>query len=136
MPIAFLLMHSSVAPQVLRGDSIGAELVNGRTAMVAFLACAIKELATGTSTVEQLSTPAGAALAIVVSTAVLAASVAPAATGKVAAQQLFPQDNDPYADRLLPAVWNGLAEKINGRVAMVGMAGLIITELVRGTAVF
>jgi hypothetical protein len=122
--------------QVLRGDSVGAELVNGRTAMVAFLACAIKELATGTSTVQQLASPAGVALAVTLSAAVLAASVAPAATGKVAAQQLFPSDNDPYADRQLPFVWNGLAEKINGRVAMVGMAGLIITEVLRGAAVF
>jgi hypothetical protein len=124
-------------PQVLRGDSLGAELVNGRAAMVAFVACAVGELATGTSTVQQLASPAGAALAAALSIAVMAASVAPAVTGKVPAQQLFPLDNDPYADRLLPYFWSGLAEKINGRAAMVGMAALIINELLHGgSAVF
>ena len=44
--------------------------------------------------------------------------------------------NDSYASTQLPYFWTALAEIINGRVAMVGLAGLLVNELVRGAPLF
>lgn len=47
-----------------------------------------------------------------------------------------PLQNDSYAATQLPYFWTALAEIINGRVAMIGLVGLLVTELVRGAPLF
>lgn len=131
-PIAVSGFAFEPLQQVLKGDSPGAEAINGRAAMIGFLACALYEIVTGVSVAQQLGSPVGAGIAAIVSTSITLASVAPAIAGKVPAQNVFPSENDSYADRLLPYVWNPLAEKLNGRVAIIGFAGLVINELIRG----
>ncbi|KAG2500341.1 hypothetical protein HYH03_001916 [Edaphochlamys debaryana] len=117
----------ALAP-VLRGDAPGAEIINCRAAMIGYFGIVIAEFATGQSALAQLSSPAGAAGALALAVGVLAASVAPAIAGKVAPSRVIPDDNDPFPDRPLPYAWNALAEKVNGRVAMMGTLGLILFE--------
>ena len=75
---------------------------------------------------------AGAAGAAALALLLTAASVAPALAGRVPVQKVLPSENDPYADGPLPYTWSPLAEKINGRLAMLGIAALLVTELIRG----
>lgn len=66
---------------VLRGDAVGAEFLNGRVAMVAFLACSAVELATQKTVLEQALTPVGGVGALALVSLTFAASIAPALAG-------------------------------------------------------
>lgn len=121
---------------VLRGDAPGPEIVNGRVAMMAFLGVAGVEIATGQTVLAQLASPGGAAAAAVLALATMAASIAPAVVGNVKPDKVFPDCNDSYPDQQLPYYFSPLAEIINGRVAMVGLAGLVINEVIRGAPLF
>lgn len=113
---------------ILRADAPGAELINGRLAMVSFLGLAGVKVASGQAFVSQLATVYGLTGAVGLATFVMAASMAPAFTGKVTADKVFPSSNDPYSDRQLPFYFTPLAEVINGRAAMIGIAGTVLTE--------
>ncbi|KXZ45477.1 hypothetical protein GPECTOR_54g218 [Gonium pectorale] len=117
----------ALAP-VLRGDAPGAETINGRVAMVGYLGIAATELITQQSALQQLTSPAGAAAAAALGLLTLAASIAPAVAGRVPASKVIASELDSFADGPLPYTWHPLAEKVNGRVAMVGLLGLILVE--------
>lgn len=121
---------------VLKASSVGAELLNGRAAMVAFLGIAGVELATGQTFISQLTSGTGAAAAVGLAVFTMAASLAPAVAGKVKVEDVFPDANSSYADRQLPYYFSPLAEIINSRVAMLGLAALVINEVIRGVPVF
>lgn len=122
--------------QALKADGPGPEIINGRVAMLAFIGTIGVELVSQRSFVEQIATPEGAAAAGVLSLLTLAASIAPCLVGNATPVGCFPSPNDPYADRLMPYYFSQLAEIINGRVAMIGMAALIANEAFRGAPLF
>ncbi|KAK3241911.1 hypothetical protein CYMTET_48369 [Cymbomonas tetramitiformis] len=113
------------------GFANGGELVNGRTAMVAFLGIAATEITTGQTVMQQLESAPIPALAV--SLLVTAASLAPIVNEKVTADNLFPTSQDAYPDSLLPTTWTYDAEVVNGRAAMVGLLAMIGYEIVKGT---
>lgn len=135
---SFVIPSFEQLQSLLRGDGKGAELMNGRVAMAALLGVIAVEAATGQSFVTQISSPAGGIAALSLATLTVVASIAPAFTGAVSSDAVLPDANDPCTDRQLPYFWTPLAEIINGRVAMVGMAALIVNEVVfrGGAAVF
>ena len=77
---------------LLKASSPGAEALNGRLAMLAFVGVAGLELGTGRSLVEQLASPSGAAHAAALGLAVMAASLAPVLAGRVRPEQAFPSE--------------------------------------------
>jgi Chlorophyll A-B binding protein len=121
---------------ILKGDAPGPEIINGRVAMAAFLGIAVVELISGQTAISTLATPAGAVSAITLALLTTAASIAPALTGNVSIDKVLPNTNDSYPDQQLPYYFSPLAESINGRVAMIGVAALLINEAIRGAAVF
>jgi hypothetical protein len=54
----------------------------------------------------------------------------------VTIDKVLPNTNDSYPDQQLPYYFSPLAESINGRVAMIGVAALLINEAIRGVPVF
>ena len=121
---------------ILKGDGPGPEAINGRVAMAAFFGIAVVEKISGLTVIEQAATPVGATAAISLVLLTLVASIAPALTGKVPVSKVLPSTDDSFPDRPLPFLWTPLAEKINSRVAMLGLVALIGNELVRGVPVF
>lgn len=121
---------------LMKGDGPGPEAINSRVAMLAFYGAATVELFSGQTLVQQAANPVGAAAALGLMVAVTAASLAPFLLGKVAQQAAFPSVNDSYPDRQLPSTWTAVAEQVNGRAAMIGILGLIVTEAIRGQALF
>ena len=88
------------------------EILNGRLAMLGFTAGAGQQLVTGQTIVEQAQDPL---------TMVAVACIAPAivyATNVTLDERL---DGEPCSD-----IWTPDAELANGRLAMVGMAGLAV----------
>jgi hypothetical protein len=45
----------------------------------------------------------------------------------VTIDQCFPDENAVYPDELLPTFWTPIAEKLNGRVAMVAFVFALVT---------
>ena len=121
---------------LLKGDGPAPEVVNGRAAMAAFVGITVVEAVSGQTVFAQIATPAGAFAALTLVLLTTAASVAPAFTGKVSIDKVLPNPNDSYPDQQLPFYFSPLAEQINGRVAMIGVAALIINEAIRGVPVF
>merc|ERR1719321_2073066 len=119
--------------QVPSGPSDGApppEVINGRAAMVAFLAAAGAELATHDSVFKQLG-EGGLGGMFVVFAAVTAASFAPLARGK-SVQETFLKNGKP--EEFGP--FNADAEMLNGRAAMMGFLTLLILEGLSGQSFF
>ncbi len=121
--------------RVFKFDGTGPELVTARVAMLSIVGLLGVEATTHTPVVQQLLSVQGAVGAVAVSVAVIAASVAPVLAGKASPATVFPTANDSYANRQLPYYFTYLAEVINGRLAMLGIAGIIAQELVRGGSV-
>merc|ERR1719231_2078016 len=99
------------------------EKINGRLAMVAFVAAAGAELSTHESVAQQFG---DAPLPIIVTAATFSvASLVPILKGAI---------DEPAGP--LPNVFNSNVETLNGRVAMLGLAGLLVTEYLSGQATF
>ena len=99
------------------------EKINGRLAMVAFVAAAGAELSSHESVAQQFG---DAPLPIVLTAVTFAvASLVPILKGAI----------DEHVGPL-PNVFNANVELLNGRVAMLGLAGLLVTEYLSGQATF
>jgi hypothetical protein len=101
-------------------NPVGPETINGRLAMIGVLAAIGAELSTGESFFTQFE----AATPVVLATwAVIAlASLVPVMKGADVTQAFGPLTQK--------------AEMANGRAAMLGIAGLLIVELAKGSALF
>ncbi len=107
--------------QVLRADSAGAELINGRAAMLGIFIGLAGEVMQDDIVIRQLFSSQGAYNAMLVGALVLAASIAPAVLGRVPVQNVFPDEENPAPlSGDVPNIWNYNAERLNGRVAMIG----------------
>ncbi|KAG2437158.1 hypothetical protein HXX76_005824 [Chlamydomonas incerta] len=130
VPTAVIGLSFEALSNVLRADSAAAELINGRAAMLGVFLGLFGEVTRDEIVVRQLFTTDGAYNAMLVGALVLAASVAPAILGRVPVQNVFPDEhNPPSTAGDLPNVWNYNAERLNGRVAMVGFLGLMVSEM-------
>lgn len=132
VPIAGGMPSFPQLQALLKFGGPGPELVNGRTAMLAFVGIAATEVATGRTVLDQVSSPAGAALALGLIALSTAASLAPLLLGKCKPEKAFPSVNDSYPDQQLPFLWSPLAEQLNGRLAMMALALILVEEGVRG----
>jgi hypothetical protein len=80
----------------------------------------------GHSVASQVFSPGGFFSALLIGAAATAASCAPVALNKVTIEECFPDENAVYADELLPTFWTPIAEKLNGRVAMVAFTLMLV----------
>ena len=106
------------------------EVINGRAAMLGFLAAVGAELATQDSIFKQLG-EGGAGGMLFVFAAVTAASFAPIFNGQDA-QKSFLKNSQP--EEFGP--FNAQAEMLNGRAAMMGLLFLLAAEASQGQAFF
>ena len=106
------------------------EVINGRSAMLGFLAALGAELATQDSIFKQLG-EGGAGGMLFVFAAVTAASFAPIFNGQDA-QKSFLKNSQP--EEFGP--FNAQAEMLNGRAAMMGLLFLLAAEASQGQAFF
>lgn len=111
------------------GFSRGAELINGRAAMLGFIFAAIGEVRDGLTFGKQLASFNGFTGAIFWSAVAAAGTLAPVATGRKAnIDDALPDENDPLPDQPLPYFWTPKAEAVNSKAAMLGLAMLFVVE--------
>ena len=118
-------MNFALTPDQVTGFQERTEIINGRAAMVGFVAAMGAEL-TGHSVASQVFSPGGFFSALLIGAAATAASVAPVALNKVTIDECFPDESAAYTEELLPTFWTPIAEKLNGRVAMVAFTVMLI----------
>ena len=123
-------MNFALAPDQVTGFQERTETINGRAAMVGFLAAVGAELATQDSIFKQLG-EGGLGGMLFVFAAVSAASFAPIFNGR-SAQETFLKGRIP--DEFGP--FNAQAEMLNGRAAMMGLLFLLAAEASQGQAFF
>ena len=114
-------------------ESVLLQRVNGRLAMLAFVAVAFGELTTGKSVLEQV--PSVPFRIIFVSLMISVASIVP----KYSSGNSLADLTEAASKTGLPPVlrfFNKTHEVWLGRVAMLGFTGLIIVELIKGGALF
>ena len=118
-------MNLALTPDQVTGFQERTELINGRAAMVGFIAAMGPEL-TGHSVASQVF-PGGLPLrALHRCRYRRAASCAPVALNKVTIDECFPTEGASYPDGLLPTFWTPAAEKVNGRVAMIAFTFMLV----------
>lgn len=115
----------ALTPDMVTGMQTRTEIINGRAAMVGIVAALGAEL-TGHSVRDQVFSPGGFFSLLLIAALTVAASCAPAALNKVTIDECFPDENAAYPDELLPTTWTPIAEKLNGRVAMVAFAFMLL----------
>jgi hypothetical protein len=103
-------------------DGPAPETINGRAAMLAVLIGVIGEWTTGLGLLEQTKDHPITVFASFVIIAL--ASYAPIARGYTR--------KEPYANHNFGFNWTPKAENWNGRVAMLGFTGMILTEFITG----
>jgi hypothetical protein len=115
------LSHTPSSPLPFLYSGIGPELINGRLAMIGFVAALGAELSSGEPVLSQwASEPTGIAVAFLL---VIAGSLVPFLQGDKNTKSIGP---------LTPS-----AEMNNGRAAMIGFASLLIAEFASsGKALF
>ena len=118
-------MNLALSPDQVTGFQERTEIINGRAAMVGFVAAMDAEL-TGHSVANQVFSPGGILAAAFIGVLTVAASCAPVALNKVTLAECFPDEKNPHANELLPTVWTATAEKLNGRVAMVAFTLMLV----------
>ena len=104
--------------------SEAAEVINYRAAMVGLLGVVLDDRSLG-----QQVFSGSLFSAVFVVAFVTAASLAPFVAGVVDADELFPNEMNPYENERLPEFWTPAAEKLNGRVAAVAFALIALHEL-------
>ncbi|KAL3691689.1 hypothetical protein R1sor_005340 [Riccia sorocarpa] len=106
-------------------DGAAPETINGRAAMLGFVWAFLAEQATGLTVIEQLFQPGNPGLVYFIGAVqvVTYASLIPIMKGESTDARSF----GPFTAR---------AERWNGRLAMIGFAALIISELIHQTPVF
>ena len=118
-------MNLALTPDQVTGFQERTEIINGRAAMVGFVAAMGAEV-TGHSVASQVFSPGGILAAAFIGAFTVAASCAPVALNKVTIDKCFPDENASYPDEQLPTIWTPIAEKLNGRVAMVAFTVMLI----------
>ena len=118
-------MNLALTPDQVTGFQERTEIINGRAAMVGFVAAMGAEL-TGHSVANQVFSPGGIFAAAFIGAATVAASCAPVALNKVTLAECFPDEKNSHSDELLPTIWTATAEKLNGRVAMVAFTVMLL----------
>ena len=116
--------------KIMGAGGLAPEVINGRAAMVGFLAAVGAELATQDSIFKQLG-EGGTGGMLFVFALVAAASFAPIVQGK-SAKAAFLKDGSPEAF----GPFNAQAEMLNGRAAMMGLLFLLAAEASQGQAFF
>ena len=96
------------------------ERINGRLAMVGFVAALSVEAARGGGLLDQAGSGAGLGWFLTTAAVFTAASLVPLLQGK-------------SVESKSSGVWNADAELWNGRFAMLGLVALAVTELITGT---
>merc|ERR1711871_1217290 len=115
--------------KIMGAGGLAPEVINGRAAMVGFLAAVGAELATQDSIFKQLGEGGTGGMLFVF--ALVAASSAPIVQGK-SAKAAFLKDGSPEAF----GPFNAQAEMLNGRAAMMGLLFLRAAEASQGQAFF
>ena len=116
--------------KLMGAGGLAPEVINGRAAMLGFLAAVGAELATQDSIFKQLG-EGGAGGMLFVFAAVTAASFAPVLRGK-SSDEAFLKNSKP--EEFGP--FNAQAEMLNGRAAMMGLLFLLAAEASQGKAFF
>lgn len=115
--------------KIMGAGGLAPEVINGRAAMIGFLAALGAELASHDSVFKQLG-EGGLAGMLAVWAAVTAASFAPLARGK-SVEETFLKKNP---ESLGP--FKADAEMLNGRAAMMGLLALLVLEGMSGQSFF
>lgn len=108
--------------------TVGPELINGRAAMVGLVGVILSEIGSGETVGQQMGHFGGFFGFAFLSAFATAASLGPLLSGAVTPEKLFPSENDSFPDQRLPTVWTATAEKLNGRVAMMGFLLVLVEE--------
>eukprot|EP01025_Chloroclados_australasicus_P063237 TRINITY_DN8354_c0_g1_i2.p2 TRINITY_DN8354_c0_g1~~TRINITY_DN8354_c0_g1_i2.p2 ORF type:complete len:228 (+),score=23.09 TRINITY_DN8354_c0_g1_i2:79-684(+) len=116
--------------QQLYGFKPVAETIHGRLSMLGFVSALMAEVLGAGSIANQLA--AGQTVAFLVSLAVVVASCVPIVKGAKGGYMESLRETYTIPDGL----FTESLERVHGRLAMLGLSGLLLIEVVKGSAVF